>query len=224
MARKTRGAKKKGAKKETRRDGALPLAKKKLGDSISELAYWRLRCVVQPGTPPRYVRIASRYDELCEAIEASRGGRGGRWSHQLPFWADALVLQMEVDAEVAKMHPHPQGWRGWTTQRLAALERHKWRPQDAGVMQQHAATLAAFNKRIDKLFAPNPIGLPDPCPECKAKWAYRDSDGEPIRVMALQITEDGCTCGNCHANWPIDHLPLLGKILERARAVNADAS
>lgn len=84
-------------------------------------------------------------------------------------------------------------------------------------MHQHINTLDEFSARIDALFSPKPIALPDPCPNCKTKTVYRNQDGEEVRSPALQITADGCTCGNCHANWPVERLPILGKILEDLR-------
>lgn len=214
--------KKKPRKKQAPRGGALPLAKTKLTDAVVALIHKRLKTVVGDDGKVRSVWIASRYDELCEAIEAARGGSGGKWSHQLPFWADAFVLRDDVDAEIAKMHPSPDGWSGWTRHRLEALEQHKWRPQDCDTMKRHTETLDNFAKRIDQLFAPRPISLPDPCPECGHKIVYRDLDGEKVRTLALQVTENGATCGNCHANWPIEHLELLGKILAQQRMVSDD--
>ena len=159
---------------------------------------------------------------VVEPVEAARGGSGGKWSHQLPFWADAFVLLGEIETAVAVMHPAPKGWIGWTKARLAALEQQKWRPQDCPVMYQHTAQLEGFTARIDALFSPKPISLPDRCPECGTKTVYRNQDGEQVRSPALQINADGCTCGNCHANWPVERLPILGKILEDIRNRDRD--
>lgn len=205
-----------GSKHKRHDDGALPLAKTKLADAIATISHLRLHEVVGDGRP-KHVWLSSRYDDLAEAVEGARGGSGGKWSHQLPFWADAFVLLREIETAVAVMHPAPNGWLGWTKPRLAALDQRRWRPQDCKLMQQHTNQLDGFSAKIDALFSPKPISLPDACPECQTKTVYRNQDGEQVRSPALQINADGCTCGNCHANWPVERLRILGKILEDLR-------
>lgn len=208
-------------KAKTQKRDALPVAREKLFDAINDLIHIR-RYTLQPESGRlKRVKLLSRYDELVESVEAHRGGHGGHWQGQLPFWADALVLVLEVDAAVLKMCPHPHRWRGWTEQRLIWLEQQKWTPQETAKLFRMASELQGFVKRIDTLFAPKPIPLKDPCPECGEKTAYREGDekDKPIRVPALQINDAGCTCGNCSANWPVERLPLLGKLLEDARSV-----
>jgi len=161
--------------------------------------------------------LPSLYQQVAEAVQSHRAGGGGKWAGQFPFWADALVLLNEIDAEVLKMHPAPHGWRGWTVQRLTAVRQRGWRPQDCGVMLGWAEKLDVFAKRAEALFAPKPIPLSDACPECGEKTVYRNQDGEFVRSAALQITDDGATCGSCKANWPVERLELLGKILAANR-------
>jgi hypothetical protein len=210
--------------KQTRRDGALPLARRRLEDAITELVHIRrhtIRLDVGDGGLSRLkrVKLLSRYDELSEAVEAHRGGSGGQWNGQFPFWVDALVLVAEIDTAVLAMHPEPHRWPGWTVERLRALEAQKWRPQDCPLIFAHAKTLESYCKRADGLFAPRPIPLPDPCPECGEDHVYHEQDGEEVRQAALQITELGATCGNseCRANWPIEMLPMLGRLLKAVR-------
>lgn len=213
MAVRVKAAKKTKAK--TQKREALSVAREKLLDAINDLVHIRRHSLqVEPGKLKR-VRLLSRYDELVESVEAHRGGHGGHWQGQLPFWADALVLVLEIDAAVLKMNPHPHRWQGWTVQRLIALEQRKWTPQETGALFRMAGDLQGFVKRIDTLFSPKPIPLPNPCPECGEKTAYREGDekDKPIRVPALQINDQGCTCGACGANWPVERLAMLGRLL-----------
>lgn len=227
--------KSKAKKAKTQKRDALPIAREKLRDSVNDLVHIR-RHTIQIDTRLKRVKLLSRYDELTEAVEAHRGGHGGHWQGQLPFWADALVLLMEIDEAVAKMWPPPHAfiedvsgkhayasWEGWTVERLKALERKKWRPQDTAAVFKIGRDLEGFVKRIDTLFAPRPIPLPDPCPECDEKTVYRDGDGEQIRSSALQITDAGCTCGGCGANWPIEQLSMLGRLLEEMKRQREEA-
>jgi hypothetical protein len=125
------------------------------------------------------------------------------------------VLLCEIDKEVMRMHAAPHSWPGWTVQRLSAVRQRGWRPQDCKLMLSYSSKLDVFAKRAEALFTAKPIPLTDPCPECGERWVYRDQDGEEVRVAALQITEAGATCGNveCRANWPVERLQLLGRIL-----------
>jgi hypothetical protein len=197
------------------REGELLLARRRLEDSIDDLVHHRRYTMRLDGGRLRRVRLPSLYQQVVEAVESHRAGGGGKWAGQFPFWADALVLLGEIDSEVLKMHSAPHSWSGWTVQRLEAVKQHGWRPQDCKLMLAYSGKLDVFSKRAEALFAPKPIGLPDACPECGERWVYRLQDGEQIRVCALQITEDGATCGNplCRANWPVERLQILGKIL-----------
>ena len=199
-------------------DGALPVARSRLADAVMALTHERRHTIRLDGGKMRRVRLLSRYDELDESIIAARDGHNGFASHsQVPFWVDAHDLLTEIDTEVVKMYPAPHGWPGWTKPRLQALDERRWRPQDCEVIFRYARVLDALTKRIDTLFAPRPIRLPDPCPECGVAHVYHDSDGEQVRNSALQITDIGATCGNCRAHWPIERLPLLGKVLGYGR-------
>jgi hypothetical protein len=197
------------------REGELKLAKKRLEDSIDDLVHHRRYTMRLDGGKLKRVRLPSLYQQVVEAVESHRAGGGGKWAGQFPFWADALVLLGEIDAEVMRMHSAPHSWKGWTVPRLTAVSQHGWRPQDCKLMLTYSAKLDAFSSRAEGLFSPKPIALSHECPECGERWVYRDQDGEEIRMAALQITENGATCGNseCRANWPVERLPLLGKIL-----------
>lgn len=210
--------------KKNNSDESLPLAKTKLADAVSNISHRRLHAVSNDDKATKHVWLSSRYDELAESVEAARGGSGGKWSHQLPFWADGFMLLGEIDTAVMKMHAALPGWIGWTKARLDALANHSWRPQDCSVIFGHVKLLDEFCARIDALFTQKPISLPNPCPECHTKWVYRAVDDEQVRSAALQITADGCTCGNCRANWPVERLPMLGKILGYAENYTKVAS
>lgn len=197
------------------REGELQLARRRLEDSVDDLVRHQRYTMRLDGGKLKRVRLPSLYQQVAEAVESHRAGGGGKWAGQFPFWADALVLLGEIDSEVLKMHPGPHSWPGWTVQRLEAVKQHGWRPQDCKLMLNYSSTLDVFSKRVEQLFAPKPIALSDACPECESRWVYREQDGEEIRVAALQITENGATCGNpeCRANWPVEYLPMLGKLL-----------
>lgn len=199
--------------RDANREREFKLARSKLEDAIDELVHTKRHSIRIEGGRIKRVRLPSLYQQVADAVQAHRGGSGGGWSQQLPFWADAMVLLDRIDSEVVRMWPHPHRWSGWTVQRLQVLREQKWRPQDCGLMLTYAAKLDEFAKRSEALFAPKPIPLPDPCPECGEKTVYRDQDGEEVRSPALQITENGATCGACRANWPVERLELLGKIL-----------
>lgn len=207
-----RSQRKRKSKKSKQQQDPLPVAREKLRDAIFALIRVR-RHTIHVDTKIKRVKLLSRYDELAQAVAAHRGGSGGKWQGQLPFWVDAMMLLGEIDDAVVKMHPAPNEWPGWTAERLQVLEAKKWRPQDCDDVFKHAKELETLVALVDKLFNPQPIPLDDACPKCGVKTVYRNSDGEQVRTPALQITELGCTCGNCKANWPVDHLPLLGRLL-----------
>jgi hypothetical protein len=203
------------------REGSLKLAKKKLDEAIDDLARGTRHSVRVEGRIRR-VRTLSLYHELQNAVAAHRGGSGGKWSGQFPFWADALVLVQDIDQVVMKIHAAPHSWAGWTIPRLMWLQQQLWRPQDCDVIIDYAKALEKLVQRAEGLFEARPIPIPDPCPVCDEKTVYRDQDGELVRTPALQITEDGCTCGNCKANWPVERLELLGKVLAVKRRERED--
>jgi hypothetical protein len=199
-----------------RQEAPLVLSTRKLADAVDALAHTQYHTVRLEDDGRRRlkrVRLACLYDQLVDAVSAHRGGRGGSWAGQFPFWADAHVLLCEIDAAVLAMHPAPHRWTGWTVERLAALTAHPWRPQDCAEIDAYTRLIESFVKRGEGLFNPKPIPLADACPDCGEKTVYRDKDGEEVRTPALQITEDGATCGACRANWPLERLPMLGRIL-----------
>jgi hypothetical protein len=199
-----------------RQHDPLPVACARLDDAVNDLAHTRRHTIRLEGGRLRRVKLLSRYDELSQAVEMRRAGNGGQFNGQVPFWIDALLLRNHIDAEVVKMHEAPNKWPGWTVPRLLALVQHPWRPQDCKTIHSHANLLCSFSKRIDTLFAPKPVCLPDPCPECGVAVVYRkgDEDDKPIRTAALQISTDvGAICGNCRTRWAPDQLAMLGRLL-----------
>lgn len=195
-------------------DGNLPAARQRLHEAISAL--------IDPRPYPleggRYTWLDSLYMTLRDALTDCRAGTGGHQTIALPFWADAMKWLNTIDIGVH--HWHPQ----WplsdideypTILRLQALDDRKWRPQDCAHINHMAANLEHWAIQITKLFEAKPKHLPNPCPRCGAKTVHRrtDDDDQPIRQPALQITDAGATCGQCHTTWPPEQLQFLGRLL-----------
>jgi hypothetical protein len=187
-------------------DGALRAAQSRLADAVAALVDPRPQHL-----DGHTVWLDSRWVELCEALDGPRGGRGGAQpSSVVPFWLDALLLTMRIDARTAELDAAPD-----TPTRLrSVLERHR-RPHDTKTIETITGDLQAFVKAIDDLFSPKPIYLPDPCPHCGHDYAYLHSDdGQRIRRPALAVTaEHGAVCNHCHDAWAPDQLIFLGRIL-----------
>lgn len=184
-------------------DGALQPAIDRLTDVCDRLGQSR------PSQP-------SRYTQLSETITGARaGGHTGACGSRPPLALDALQLLQEVDREVAAIHPAPNGWQGWTLQRLQAIKSRKWRPQDAGLVNRYTSMIEGLSTRIDEMFDPPtmiPVGRP--CPTCGTSIVYRDSDGERLRHPALVITSEHCACHSCGAKWMPEQYKFLGELLK----------
>ncbi len=58
------------------------------------------------------------------------------------------------------------------------------------------------------------VSLRMPCPSCGSRFSYRrNSGGESVRLDALRVSEDGCECLACRANWSPDQFHWLARLL-----------
>jgi hypothetical protein len=209
-------------------DANLLDATTRLGDAVAALTAGQAHPL--PGAGSGW--LPSRYVMLRGALCGTRGG-GGRKSQpssMIPCWVDALKLLITIDdraAELERWHrgrcagcpvcrhladrngDHP------TVRRVCALPDYPWRPQDSRALLEITGELDGYAKAIDDLFAPKPIYLPDPCPQCGQSATYRfTDDGQRVRTSALAVTaEHGAVCQSCHVVWPPDQLVFLGRIL-----------
>jgi hypothetical protein len=166
----------------------------------------------------------SRYTQLCAAMYGTRGGAGSHAlpSQLIPVWIDALKLKLTIDhrthAIASQCHTTPRNPPPAikdTRDTIKTLLQRTWRPQDANMLVTAATEIGSWAKAIDDLFAPKPIYLPNPCPQCGQNHTYRNADtGERVRSYALTInTETGATCLACHATWPPNKFVFLGRLL-----------
>lgn len=204
-----KGAKRQQPQQENHQD--LPGVRNKLDDAISDLIDPRPEHVND-----RTVWLNPRYHDLREALTSQRAGGKHQPQSQPPAWVDAIdvitkidcrAYQLEPDTPIAECDDYP------TVQRLRVHAARKWRPQDIPAILKTTNDLHTYITDIDKLFARPPKYLPDKCPRCNQRKATRRLDNETVRVPALQITDIGCTCNNCHHHWPPDQLMFLGRLL-----------
>lgn len=160
---------------------------------------------------------ASRYQQLCEALESPRLERTGGHHDgpQPPVWVDAVDLRTKIGALVSEW---AQTWQLACTEvvdRLHALADHGWRPQDVDAMQAIADMCVRWAAEIDSLFdPPRKVTLAAPCPSCQVATVYRpDETGEHVRQAALAITQRGCECLNCRYVWAPDKYVFLARLI-----------
>jgi hypothetical protein len=189
----------------------LPFARQKLEDTISDL--------IDPR--PEYHDgkmhwLNPRYHELREALTSRPAGARTKSGPQPPGWIDAIDLLTKIDHrihELAADYVVSECDDLAAVQRLRYLVARKWAPEQVEDVETITSDLAGYVEDIDRLFAPAPKYLPDKCPHCGHDKAARTVDGQTIRMPALQITDDGCTCNNCQDHWPPDRLVFLGRVL-----------
>lgn len=201
--------------KEPQEDGALQPALSLLADAIHRLCGPQSRFM-----EGKLVWAESRYMQLRDATageQVNPGGGGGSKS-QIPFWTDAFDILNEIDTTVECWQPAFTGVPP-TVGRLKWIEQRKWRPMDTRQIEQITGAVAEWAAEIDALLdPPNRWTLPDPCPACSHKTAYRrDSGGERVRGPALQIDPNGCRCAACGAFWEPTKFEWLGKLLGREK-------
>lgn len=157
----------------------------------------------------------SVYLELRHAIHGHRAGSttGRVAQSQPPLWIDGVDLAHLIDTTVKTWERDGSGPTLPTINRLRRLNERTWRPQDTALVESMTGELLAWVKRYETLVNDKPLTLPNPCPRCDRKFAYRTIDGEQVRVAALQITLQRCVCMACHATWPPERYEWLSRLL-----------
>ena len=144
---------------------------------------------------------------------ALRGGKTVRrqrvHTSRLPCRTDVLDLLVAIDTTVGSWS---EG-KG-TVDRLQQLVGRSWRPQDCALLEGYSGQLQRWTLAGTELLEAAPrVSLHGPCPSCGARFAYRDSAGERVRVRALRVSEDGCKCLACGAFWAPDRFEWLARLL-----------
>ncbi len=199
---------------ECRRDErTLPAARIALENAIASLIDPRPTSLAG-----NVVWINSVYTELNDAITSNSGSAGHHPpGPQTPCWLDGVILAEEIDTQTRKWVRRGHGPEHPTVNRLRYVVAHRWRPQDVQLVTDIAEQVTAWVKRYRTLVDDKPKSLPNPCPRCAQKWAYRQLDGERIRQPALQVTVEVCRCGACGAEWQPSQYAFLARMLGYAR-------
>jgi hypothetical protein len=159
--------------------------------------------------------LPSRYHQLNDALTDAHISKHTRTqnSNIIPCQIDALKLKIHIDRRTAILTPGTKIKS--TTGRLQEITTRKFRPQDTETLEATTAEIQSWTKAIDDLFAPKPIYLPNPCPQCGHTHTHRrNDDGDTIRTPALAITViAGAVCQQCHAKWPPEDLMFFGRVL-----------
>ena len=183
---------------------SLPLARNRLTDAISALC--------DPTTHDGHP-LDSRYTQLRDAITNAHisGHTRTPAAHIIPAQIDCLKLAITIDRRTRTLTHDNNN----TPKLLNQLTTRKWRPQDTELIEAITAEIQSWAKAIDDLFAPKPVYLPNPCPQCGHTWTRRkNDDGDTIRTRALAISIlTGAVCQNCHAKWPPQDLVFFGRVL-----------
>jgi hypothetical protein len=166
-------------------DGPLPLARRRLADAVHALA----------DPQPQWIGGACRWQGSVYARLRTElaGGRVVRRSSahmsRLPCHTGILVWVCEVDAVVAGWEPHGKT----TVDRLHQLAGRGFRPQDCELLDEYCSTIERWVLAAAELLDAAPkVFLPQPCPRCDSRFAYRtDGAGERVSVRALRVSEDG---------------------------------
>lgn len=188
----------------------LPQARKNLENAVASL--------IDP-RPERHdnrtVWVGSVYTELRAAIYGHRAGSARQPAEpQPPLWIDGVVLGNEIDSTVTRWVRNGRGPSPWpTVNRLRLLLMRKWRPQDTDTITEITEQITGWVKRYAALTDRKPLTLPNPCPKCGKSFAYRQQDGEQLRVPALHVTLERCVCMACHITWPAERFGLLAREL-----------
>ncbi len=153
---------------------------------------------------------------VCLRRELSGGRVIGRrqrpGSSRLPCRLAVLELLVDIDGTVGGWEPAA---KGGTVERLHRLAGRRWRPQDCSLIEGYCARLQRWAVDAAGLITPEVrIFLPQPCPRCGARHAYRDtSSGEHVRAPALKVSDTGCQCAACGASWAPDRFHWLARLL-----------
>lgn len=162
---------------------------------------------------------------LRPSLEAKNGGGsgGGDGGSAAPLSLDAHDLMEEIDEEVTRQwwifksvtretgKPVPgQKSRPVTQQLPVELRVQFWAARAhlvAGGLDEAAKTMQGWIRSIESLFDPvHRKELAGSCPECEARFAWVDKDGEMVRVPALTAAWSAgggavASCAGCGARW-----------------------
>ena len=186
---------------------SLSLARNELADAVTAL------------TGPQYCdghQLDSRYAQLRDAITEARVSGHTRTpaASIIPAQIDCLKLAILIDGRTAILTRGQKPRAITTTARLQLLTVTRWRPQDVEHLQHLSAEIESWAKAIDDLFAPKPLELPNPCPQCGHTWTHRKNDeGDTVRARTLAVTTAGAQCRQCHTKWPPEDLMFFGRVL-----------
>jgi hypothetical protein len=188
-------------------DGPLAVARHRLTDAVSALADPIPVCV--GGGVYRWSE--SLYVQLRQALAGDRLWVRRVFHSRLPCRADVLALVIEIDTAAAGWEPHGKS----TVERLRGVVARGRRPQDCELIDVYCDRVARWGVAAAEVLALVPkVFLEVPCPRCAARFAYRrDEVGDRVRMRALRIGEDGCTCLACSAFWPPERFEWLARLL-----------
>ena len=208
----TRRKRKRRGARRSEAESYLPAALRRLDSAVASLCAPVAHSV--DGSP---AFAPSWLEQLSDARVSKRGiGNAHAIEPIIECWLDALMLLQTIHTTVSEWVPRDCGCVT-VTARLAALQSRRWRPQDVKLIDSYSATLESWVKQIGALLNPETrLELPNPCPECGKRIAYKiDSCGERVRTAsALVVTISGAECLACHARWRADQLTFLGRLLE----------
>ncbi len=190
-------------------DGPLALSQHRLDDAVHGLA----------DPIPVWSHGVCRWSEslyarLRQALRGRQGAGGVRLvaGSRAPCSVVALDLVVAVDCCVERWEPG----KGDTVDRLHRLVDRGWRPQDVAAMDAISGQLERWVVEASQLLGDETtvVSLRMPCPACGSRYSYRrSSSGETVRSDALRVSEDGCDCLACGANWPPQEFHWLARLL-----------
>lgn len=160
------------------------------------------------------ITAPSLYDQLCASLAGTQGDNKTPAKSLPPIWIDAAQLKTDIDHQTRQWLKAPRTVT--TCTRLTLLADQTWRPQDTNHVTDIARTIDHWAQSITNLFDPQSVKhITAACPSCGRTTTYhRDDAGETVRQPALRIvTNQGCTCGACGAQWTPDKYLFLCKLL-----------
>ena len=189
-------------------DGVLEPARRRLDNVVHALA----------DPVPIWDHGAARwgdplYVRLRGALTARSAGCRAVASSHPPMRIDVLTLLVAVDSTVAAWTPDG---KGDTVDRLHQLTSHGWRPQDVALMDRISDAIGKWVVAASELLGDRAVAVPlrMPCPSCGARYTRRrNGAAETVRSDALQLTEAGCRCAECHATWVPSEFHWLARLL-----------
>ncbi|QMU19337.1 DUF7341 domain-containing protein [Gordonia rubripertincta] len=157
----------------------------------------------------------SLYTQIREELGGLTGSAGkGKSESRPPLWVDGVDWLNKVDAIAEAWTP---GGEGGTVARLDELTRHGFGPDDTSWLRKaERAIKAVVNEGLNLLQGQEnrSFDVAAPCPECGKATVYRkDSGGDWVRKITLQVSMAGCTCLACGTYWDPDHLDFLAEVI-----------